>query len=130
MYLMLVERRRGFLGLIVTWVLSAAALFLAARVVPGVELATFKVALVAALVLGLVNAVVRPIVTVLTLPVTVVTLGLFLLVVNGAMVGLAAWFVDGFAVSGLLSGALMAVVVTVVSALLDWLLGGRAKERD
>lgn len=127
---MLVERRRGCLGLIVTWLLSAAALFVAARVVPGVEIASFKVALVAALVLGLVNAVVRPVVKLLTLPVTVVTLGLFLLVVNGAMIGLAAWLVDGFSVDGLIPGVLMAIVVTVVSAFFSWLTGDKgAKTR-
>lgn len=123
---MLVERRNGCLGLIVTWLLSAAALFVAARVVPGVEIASFKVALIAALVLGLVNAFVRPIVKVLTLPATLLTLGLFLLVVNGAMVGLAAWLVDGFSVNGLIPGALMAIVVTVVSSFLSWLMGDKS----
>lgn len=129
---MLVERRSGCLGLIVTWLLSAVALFVAARIVPGVEIASFKVAIVAALVLGLVNAFVRPLVTFLTLPATVITLGLFLLVVNGAMVGLAAWLVDGFSVNGLLPGALMAIAVTVVSSVLSWVLGDRdakAKQR-
>lgn len=129
---MLVERRSGCLGLIVTWLLSAVALFVAARIVPGVEIASFKVAIVAALVLGLVNAFVRPLVTFLTLPATVITLGLFLLVVNGAMVGLAAWLVDGFSVNGLLPGALMAIAVTVVSSVLSWVLGDRdakAKKR-
>lgn len=129
---MLVERRTGCLGLIVTWLLSAVALFVAARIVPGVEIASFKVAIVAALVLGLVNAFVRPLVTFLTLPATVITLGLFLLVVNGAMVGLAAWLVDGFSVNGLLPGALMAIAVTVVSSVLSWVLGDRdakAKQR-
>ena len=127
---MLVERRRGCLGLIVTWLLSAAALFVAARVVPGVEIASFKVALVAALVLGLVNAFVRPVVKLLTLPVTLVTLGLFLLVVNGAMIGLAAWLVDGFSVNGLIPGVLMAIVVTVVSAFLSWLTGDNEKNNN
>lgn len=122
---MLVERRRGLFGLLVTWVLSAVALFVAARIVPGVEIASFGAALVAALVLGFVNAFVRPVITLLTLPLTIVTLGLFLLVVNGAMIGLAAWLVDGFAVRGLLPGALMAIVVTVVSGVLSWLTRAR-----
>lgn len=126
---MLVERRSGCLGLVVTWLLSAVALFASARLVPGVDIASFQVALAAALVLGVVNALVRPVVTLLTLPVTLVTLGLFLLVVNGAMVGLAAWLVPGFSVDGIVPGVLMAVVVTVVSAALSWLTGGRARER-
>lgn len=120
---MLIERRRGFFGLLVTWLLSAVALFVAARFVPGVSIASFQVALVAAAVLGLVNALVRPLVTLLTLPATLLTLGLFLFVVNGAMVGLAAYLVDGFTVDGLLSGIGLAVVVTLVSAVLSWLLG-------
>lgn len=126
---MLVERRKGFLGLLVTWLLSAVALFVAAQVVPGVNIASFNVALVGAAVLGLVNALVRPLVTVLTLPVTLLTLGLFLLVVNGAMVGLAAWLVDGFTVNGLFPGIGLAVVVTLVSGVLSWLLGPVKRER-
>ena len=120
---MLVTPRAGCLGMLVTWLLSALALFIAAKLVPGVEIASFRVALAAALVLGLVNALVRPLVTLLTLPLTLLTLGLFLLVVNGAMVGLAAWLVDGFRVRGLLPGIGMAVVVTVVSAVLSWIWG-------
>lgn len=120
---MLVTPRRGLTGLLITWLLSALALFIAARVVPGVEIASFKVALWSALALGLVNAFVRPLVTLLTLPVTLLTLGLFLLVVNGAMVGLAAWWVDGFTVRGLLPGIGMAIVVTVVSSLFSWMWG-------
>lgn len=127
---MLIERRRGFFGLLVTWLLSAVALFVAARIVPGVSMASFQVALVAAAVLGLVNALVRPLVTLLTLPATLLTLGLFLFVVNGAMVGLAAYLVDGFTVNGLLPGTGLAVVVTLVSAVLSWLLGpDRKRER-
>lgn len=120
---MLVKRQRGFLGLLLTWVLSAAALLAAARLVPGVHLASFGTALVVAVVLGLLNAIVRPLLVFLTLPLSVVTLGLFLLVINGAMVLLAARFVDGFAVDGWWPAVLMAVVVSLVSGLLGFFFG-------
>jgi putative membrane protein len=121
---MLVERRRGFGGLLLTWLLSAIAVFVAAKLVPGVEVDGFGAALAAAAVLGIVNAVVRPILVVLTLPVTVLTLGLFLLVVNAACVGLAAKLLPGFHVNGLGPAVLMVIAVTVVSGLLSWLFGG------
>jgi putative membrane protein len=120
---MLVKARGGFFGLLATWLLSGVALFVSAKMVPGVEIATFRVALISAVVLGLLNALVRPLLTLLTLPITLLTLGLFLLVVNGLMVGAAAWLVDGFHVRGLFAGILMAIVVTLVSGLLSWLLG-------
>jgi putative membrane protein len=121
---MLVERRRGFGGLLLTWLLSAIAVFVAAKLVPGVEVDGFGAALAAAAVLGIVNAVVRPILVVLTLPVTVLTLGLFLRVVNAACVGLAAKLLPGFHVNGLGPAVLMVIAVTVVSGLLSWLFGG------
>lgn len=127
---MLVERRRGFGGLLLTWLLSAVAVFLAAKLVPGVEVDGFGAALAAAAVLGIVNAVVRPILVVLTLPVTILTLGLFLLVVNAACVGLAAKLLPGFHVSGLGPAVLMVIAVTVVSGLLSWLFGGDDRDTN
>ncbi len=116
---MLVKRQKGFLGILLTWLLSAVALIVAAKLVPGVHLASFGTALVVAVVLGLLNAVVRPLLVFFTLPLTVVSLGLFLLVINGAMVLLAARFIDGFAVDGWWPAVLMALVVSLVS----WVLG-------
>lgn len=116
---MLVKRQSGFLGILLTWLLSAVALVVSAKLVPGVHLTSFGTALVVALVLGLLNAVVRPMLVFFTLPLTVVTLGLFLLVINGAMVLLAARFIDGFAVDGWWPAILMALVVSAVS----WVLG-------
>jgi putative membrane protein len=126
---MLVRRRRGFAGLLLTWVLSAVAVFVAARVVPGVEVDSFGAALAAAAVLGVVNTVVRPLLVLMTLPVTILTLGLFLLIVNAACVGLAATLLSGFHVAGLGPAVLMVIVVTVVSGALSWLFGGDDVDR-
>jgi putative membrane protein len=127
---MLVERRKGFSGLMVTWLLSAIAVMVAAWIVPGVAVTSFGPALAAAAVLGIVNALVRPVLVLLTLPVTVLTLGLFLLVVNGACVALAARLVDGFVVTGMFPAVLMVIVLTLVSSVLGRVFGEKKRQRD
>lgn len=97
----------------------AVALWVAAAVVPGVAVTSMPALLIAAFVLGLVNALVRPVLTVLTLPITVLTLGLFYLVVNGAAFALAAALVPGFDLAGFGSAVLGALLVSLVS----WILG-------
>ncbi|HET9329486.1 MAG TPA: phage holin family protein [Steroidobacteraceae bacterium] len=96
-------------------VITAAGLWIATQAVAGVHVRSTTTLLVAALVLGLVNAIVRPILFVLTLPVTILTLGLFLFVLNAAMVGLAAWFVPGFHVASFRAALLTAIIVWIVS---------------
>ena len=88
------------LQLIARLVLTALGVMLVAYLVPGVAVASFWVALIAALIIGLVNALVRPVLQVLALPITILTLGLFSLIVNAACFGLAAWLVPGFTVAG------------------------------
>jgi len=128
---MLVKSKRpGCLGMIVTWLLSAAAVWLTARFVPGVTVTGFESAMWAAFAIGLLNALVRPVLVFLTLPVTFLTLGLFLLVINAAMVMLAGRLVDGFSVDGFVPAAIAAVVLTVVSSVIGWLFGGREEKRD
>jgi putative membrane protein len=100
---------------LVHWLVVAVALALASYLVPGVHIGSLTALLVGALVLGLVNALVRPLLTLLTLPITIVTLGLFYLVVNGISFGLAAWLVPGFSSSGLLPSMLGALVVSIAS---------------
>ncbi|MBP7651593.1 MAG: phage holin family protein [Phenylobacterium sp.] len=95
--------------------IAALGLWLAAAVLPGVSYSGWLDLLLAALLLGLVNAIVRPIVFLLTLPLTILTLGLFLLVVNAAMIGLVALLLPGFMVSGLIAGVLASISVGVVS---------------
>ncbi len=94
-------------------------LWLSAQIVPGVDFTSTGSLIAAAIILGLVNAFVRPILVVVTFPITVVTLGLFLLVVNAAMIGLTAMFLGGFEVDGLWAGVGAAIVTGVVS----WLAG-------
>ena len=97
------------------WLTTALALGVAAWVLPGVEVASVPALLVAALVLGLINAVVKPILVLLTLPITLVTLGLFYFVVNGLAFALAAWVVPGFSVRGFGWAMLGALLVGMVS---------------
>lgn len=114
---------RSFL---IHWLVTAVALAVSARLVPGIGFSSTQILLISALVLGLVNAVVRPIMVVLTLPITVLTLGLFLLVVNGIALAIAAWLVPGFGVASLGSAVLGALVISLVSFLLGRLLEPRA----
>lgn len=96
-------------------IIAAFALWLAATIVPGIDYDSWLTLLLAGLLLGLVNAVVRPVVTVLTLPITLLTLGLFLLVVNAAMIGLVGLILPGFTVDGFWPALFAAVVTGVVS---------------
>jgi putative membrane protein len=94
---------------------AALGLWLASEIVPGVAVTGIGSLVAAALLLGVVNAFVRPVVFILTLPLTLVTLGLFLLVVNAAMIGLVAMLLKGFVVDGLVPGVLAAIVTGVIS---------------
>lgn len=104
----------------------ALALAATAYILPGVHFDSWVALAVAALVLGVVNAIVRPILTILTLPITVLTLGLFYLVVNGLAFALAAWIVPGFGVSGFGWAILGALLVSIFS----WFAGQFAKESE
>lgn len=114
------------LRFIIQALVTAAGLWLSAKVVPGVDFTSTGSLVAAAVVLGLVNAVVRPIMVILTLPLTLVTFGLFLLVVNAAVIGLTAWFLGGFAVNGLWAGIGAAIVTGVVS----WIAGSLFGESE
>jgi putative membrane protein len=103
------------MGFLSRLLITALGLWAATLIVPGVHVGGVGNLLVAALVLGLVNAVIRPILLILTLPLTLVTLGLFILVVNGISLALVAWLVPGFYVSGIGSAILGAVVVGLTS---------------
>jgi putative membrane protein len=103
------------IGIAFRLLIVAAGLWLATVMVPGIEARTTPALLWAALALGLINAFVRPLVVLLTLPLTVLTLGLFLLVINAGMLNLAGWFVDGFHVQGFWASIFGAIVVGVTS---------------
>jgi len=114
--------------LIVRWLLLAAALLLVAHLSPGVSVNSFGYALVAALVLGLLNTLVRPLLVLLTLPVTIVTLGLFILVINGLLFWMVASFVEGFRVAGFWSAVLGAIVYALISWAASTLVFGGSKK--
>ena len=110
-------------------VLNGVAIILAAYVLPGLHVSGPLPALVAGVILGFVNAIVRPILFVLTLPLTLVTLALFIFVLNAICFALTAWLVPGFSVDGFGWALLGALLVSVVSWILNGLVVGK-KERD
>jgi len=110
------------LRLLIVWLINAVALIAVAYLLPGISVANFVTALIAALVLGLVNAVIRPILLLLTLPATIVTLGLFIFILNGLLFWMVGYFVEGFTVSGFWAGFFGAIVFSLVSWLLSALV--------
>ena len=102
--------------------LNGVAVFLAANLIPGISVAGPGTALIAGIILGFVNAIVRPVLFLLTLPFTILTLGLFIFVLNAICLALAAWLVPGFTVSGFGAALVGAIVISLVSWLLNALL--------
>lgn len=115
--------------LILRWLLNTVALFVVAYLVPGFHYRDFMTLAIAALVLGLLNAIVRPILFVLTLPLTIVTLGLFLLVLNAIMLEITAAIVPGFVIDGFGYALLGAIVLAVVSLVTNR-IGAVARRTD
>lgn len=101
--------------LLFRWLINAIALLIVANVVPGFHVSSFYTALIVALVLGLANAIVRPILLILTLPITIVTLGLFTFVINALMILLVSTVVKGFTVEGFVPAFLAGLVLWVIS---------------
>lgn len=96
---------------------SALALLLVAYIVPGIEVVSVYIAIVAAIILGVLNLIARPILIVLTLPITVLTLGLFIFVINAGIFLFVSSFVDGFVVEGFLAALIGSLLVSVVSSI-------------
>lgn len=115
------------IGFLLRLLVVAFGLWLAAELVPGIEVNGVWTLLGAALLLGIVNAVVRPLLVILTLPLTVLTLGLFLLVVNAAMLGLVAWMFDNFSIAGFGPALLGSIVVSLVGWLASYFIGPRGR---
>ena len=105
--------------LLIGWLLSALALLGVAYFVPGITVSNFTAALIAAAVIGLVNMLIKPILLILTLPVTIITLGLFIFVINGILFWLVGNFLDGFDVKTLMAGTIGAIVYSVISWVLS-----------
>jgi putative membrane protein len=117
------------MGFIVKVLVTALAVWLAAYILPGVHLQNdAKTIVIVALVLALLNAIVKPILVILTIPVTIVTLGLFLLVINALMVVWTSKLVDGFKVDGWLTALFFSIIVSVVSSILHSLAKDRRRD--
>ena len=107
--------------------ITGLGIWLAAYLVPGVSATSTGALIWAAIALGLINAFVRPVLVLLTLPFTILTLGLFLLLLNAAMLNLAGWFVDGFEVVGFWNAVFGAIVVSLVSGLCSKFIGPKGR---
>lgn len=113
---------------ILRWILNALGLMAIAYLYTGVQVSGFVPALIAALVLGLVNALIRPILVALTLPVTILTLGLFIFVINAALFWLVAEVLNGFAVRGFMAALIGSIMYSVITIITSWLLDGKKKK--
>lgn len=115
------------LGFLLRAALVALGLWLATMIFSGLTFDGPGTLIAAALLLGIVNAIVRPIAVILTLPLTILTLGFFLLVVNAGMLGLVAWFLDGFSISGFWTALGASLLVSIVAWVASGLIGGAGK---
>lgn len=111
--------------IILTWLIGAVAMLLSAWLIPGAQVRGFGTALLAALILGAVNAVIRPIILILTLPINILTLGLFTLIINAAMVSLAAAIIPGFSLANFGT----ALIFSIILSLITWTIETLVKER-
>jgi putative membrane protein len=114
-------------GIFLRTIIAMLGLFLASQLLPGVTVFGTGTFILAALLLGLVNGVVRPIAFVMTLPLTIITLGLFLFVLNAAMFGLVAALLENFSVSGFWSAIFGSIIVSITSTVASWYIGPDGK---
>jgi putative membrane protein len=114
-------------GFILRVVIVMAGLWIASMLVPGIAISDAWTLLGAALLLGVINAIVRPVIVILTLPVTILTLGLFLLVINAAMLGLAAAFLAGFHIAGFWAALFGSIIVSITGWIASWFIGPHGK---
>ncbi len=106
------------MAILVNWLISALAVIISSYVLPGVHVASFGIALISALVLGILNAFLKPLLVILTLPINILTLGLFTFVINTLVILLAARLVDGFEIDGFWWAFIFAIILSVVSGLI------------
>jgi len=110
------------MGLLIRWVINALGLLLIANVIGGISLQGFDAALVAILVLGIANAIVRPILRILTLPLTIITLGLFTFVLNGFILYMVASVVNGFQIDSILAAIIATILLSLISSVANTLI--------
>lgn len=108
--------------LILRWIINAVALLAITQVLPGFVVENFYYALVAALVLGLINAVIRPVLLILTLPINIITLGLFTFVINALLIWFVSTFIQGFNIDSFLTALAAAILLWAVSVVTNWLI--------
>ncbi|WP_242038525.1 phage holin family protein [Chroococcidiopsis sp [FACHB-1243]] len=121
-YHLVISVETTMIHFLLTWLVTAVSLLITANLVNGFIVTNFAAALIAAVVIGLVNAIIRPILIVLTLPLTILTLGLFLFVVNGISIWIASVLSPGFTVAGLLPGLLGSIVLTLVAGIINFVV--------
>jgi putative membrane protein len=114
--------------LLIRWLISTVTLMVVAHFVPGFVVNGFVAALIAALILGLINATLGTVLKILTFPLTVVTLGLFLIVVNAVLLKVAAYFTPGFTIASWKAAFIGAICVSLVSSFLNWIIGDKRRE--
>lgn len=115
--------------ILLVWILNALALLAVAYLLPSIQVSNFGSALIAALVLGLINTLVRPLLALLTLPITVITLGLFYLVLNGLLFWLASNLLPGFHVNGFIAAVLGAILYGLIAWALSALISDKKGRR-
>ncbi len=108
--------------LLIGWLLNALALLAVAYLVPDIHVSNFMSALIAAAVIGLANMLIKPVLLILTLPVTIITLGLFIFVINGILFWIAGYFLQGFDVKTIMAGIIGAIVYSIISWILSAIL--------
>jgi putative membrane protein len=114
-------------GFLIRMLVTALGLALASALVSGIEIAGSVTLIAAALLLGVVNAVVRPLAILFTFPLTLLTLGLFLLVINAAMLGLVAWLLEGFHIAGFGAALVGSLIVSFTSWIASWTIGPKGR---
>lgn len=112
------------MSLLLTWLINALALLILPYVIPSIRIRSFGTALVIAIVLGLINTLLRPVLVLLTLPVTIVTLGLFILIINALLFQFASWLLKGFEVTGFWAAFFGSILYSIISWILSALIFG------
>lgn len=114
-------------GILLYWVLTAIVLLIVDAIMPGIAISGFGTALIAALVMGLVNFFIRPILSLLTLPLNLLTLGLFSFIINAMLFALVAWIVPGFEVSNFLNALVGSLLLALMTSVLGMFMGERGR---
>jgi putative membrane protein len=109
------------------WLITTIAVLFVAQLLPGIEVTSALGLILAALILGILNAFLKPLMVILTLPITVFTFGLFLFVINGILLYLTAMIVHGFDIANIWVAIIASILISIISTLISWLAGGTAK---